>query len=85
MIEDPGSVENRLRTFIVRSLIRNESYPLQANEPLITSGLVDSFGLAELAVFVEREFNVYIPNEDLTVERLDTLELMVKRVMQGDP
>jgi acyl carrier protein len=43
---------------------------------------MDSFSLAELAVYVENEFDVYVPDPDLTVEKMDTLNLIVARVMR---
>jgi len=44
---------------------------------------MDSFALAELAVYVEKQFNVYIPDPDLTVAKMDTLNQMVARVLRG--
>ena len=81
---DPVQVREDLRAFIARALIRDASYPLRDDEPIITSGLIDSFALAELAVFVERKWQVYIPDPDLTVERMDTLDQIVARVLAGN-
>ena len=80
---DPGPVREKLRSFIVATLVRDASYPLRDDEPIITSGLIDSFALAELAVFVEREWHVYVPDPDLTVERMNTLDQIVARVLRG--
>jgi len=80
---DRSDVKDKLRAFVLAELIRNPSYPLQDDEPLITGGLIDSFSLAHFGVFVEDTFNLYIPDTDLTVENLDTLNQMVDRVMQG--
>jgi acyl carrier protein len=80
---DREEVKSKLRTFVVTELIRNAKYPLQDDEPLITGGLIDSFSLAHFGVYAEQEFGVYIPDPDLTVENLDTLNDMVNRVLQG--
>jgi len=72
-----------LRAFITRELIRDEKYPLGDNEGIITGGLMDSFALAEFGVFVEEQFNVYIPDAELTVEKMNTLDQMVARVLRG--
>ena len=74
-------VRQSLRIYILRELIRDPEYPLADDEGMITGGLMDSFSLADLAVFVERKFDVYIPDPELTVEKMDTLDLMVARVM----
>ncbi|HUN07412.1 MAG TPA: phosphopantetheine-binding protein [Aggregatilineales bacterium] len=76
-------VRQSLRTYITREFIRDESYPLTDDEGIITGGLMDSFALAELAVYVEKQFNVYIPDPDLTVAKMDTLNQMVARVLRG--
>ncbi|MCC6905697.1 MAG: acyl carrier protein [Anaerolineae bacterium] len=76
-------VKLQLRDFILKELLNNPSYPLQDDEALITGGLIDSFSLAQVGVFVETAFNVYIPDTDLTVANMDTLEQMASRVLAG--
>ena len=34
-------------------------------------------------MFVEKEFDVYIPDPDLTVSKMDTLDQIVARVLRG--
>lgn len=80
---DRNEVKEKLREFVCKELIRNPKYNLKDNEPLITGGLIDSFSLAHFGVFVEDAFDVYIPDTDLTVENLDTLDQMVDRVLRG--
>ena len=80
-MEEPDVREN-IRAYIARELIRDESYPLTDEEGVITGGLMDSFSLAELAVYIETEFDVYIPDPDLTVTKMDTLNQIVARVLR---
>lgn len=82
---DRADLHAALRTFVIKDMIRMPGYDLQDDEPLITGGLVDSFDLALFGVFVEEHFNLYIPDPDLTVENLDTLNQMVDRVMRDLP
>lgn len=77
-----SEVRRGIRTYICSELIRDPNYPLSDTEGIITGGLIDSFALAELAVYVEKVFNVYIPDPDLTVAKMDTLDQMVARVMK---
>lgn len=79
---DRTEVHAALRTFVINEMIRIPDYDLQDDEPLITGGLFGSFDLAMFGVFVEDYFNIYIPDPDLTVENLDTLNQMVDRVMR---
>jgi acyl carrier protein len=80
---DEQTVREKLRAFIVTELIRDDGYTLTDDEGIISSGLMDSFSLAELGVYVEEEFDVYIPDSDLTVDKMDTLNQMTARVMRG--
>ena len=79
---DEADIRAKLRDFITRELIRDESYELTNTEGIITEGLMDSFALAEFGVYVEDEFNVYIPDADLTVDKMDTLDQMVARIQR---
>lgn len=76
-----SEIRNRLHTFIINELIRDPAYELADSEGIISGGLIDSFSLAQIGVFVEQEFGVYIPDPDLTVSKMDTLSQMVARVV----
>ena len=79
---DEKTIREKLRAFITRELIRDAGYDLTDTEGIITHGLMDSFSLAEFAVYAEKEFGVYIPDSDLTVAKMDTLDQMVARVLR---
>ncbi len=79
----PSEISATLKDYICTELLRRPSYPLRDDEPLITGGLLDSFCVAHLGVFIEATFDVYIPDVDLTVENMDTLERIVARVAVG--
>jgi len=53
--------------------------------PLITNGLVDSAGLMRLAVFVERETGITIPDRDVTVAHFDTIRQIEAYVAAARP
>ena len=80
---DENIVREKIRTYITHELIRDPDYELADDEGVVTGGLMDSFALADFAVFVEQEFDVYIPDPDLTVDKMDTLDQMVARVLRG--
>lgn len=78
---DSEDVKNRLRDFVCKELIRNAGYPLRDDEPLVTGGLIDSFAIAQIGVFVEKAFGVYVPDTELTVENMDDLGRMTACVL----
>ena len=78
-----STVREELRAFITRDLIRDPTYPLTDDEGIITGGMMDSFALARLGVYVEQTFGVYIPDPELTVARMNSLDQIVARVLRG--
>jgi acyl carrier protein len=79
---DEKTVHDKLRIFILKDLVRDPQYDLADDEGVVTGGMIDSFSLAQIGVFAEQEFNVYIPDPDLTVAKMDTLAQMVARIMR---
>jgi len=77
---DEDQIRDALRRYVREELMGEPSYPLGDDEPLITGGLIDSFCVAHLGVFIETEFDVYIPDADLTVENMDTIASIARRV-----
>ena len=45
-------------------------------------GLIDSFSLAQVGVFVEIEFQIYIPDPELTVDNMNTIDAMAARIKE---
>lgn len=78
-------IRAQLREFILTELVRDPSFTLADDDGIISSGLIDSFALAQIGVFAEQAFGVYIPDPDLTVAKMDTLNQMVARVARGLP
>ena len=78
---DPDEVRRSLREFVCRELIRNPRFELRDDDPLVTGGLIDSFAIAQVGVFVEKAFGVYVPDTELTVENMDDLTRMTRTVL----
>ena len=78
---DRSDVKKRTGQFIRQELLHRPDYPLTEDEPLITGGLIDSYSLVRIAVFAESELGVFLPDTDFTVEKMDTLRMMVDRIM----
>ena len=73
-------IEERLKAFICNEVLLNPDYPLDDAEPLISGGLVDSHSLVHIAVFVEQQLGVNIPDTEFTVENMDTVARIAARV-----
>ena len=66
-----------LRKFITSEIMKDNGYPLQDDEALISGGLIDSFSLVELQLFIEQEFGVRVDDTELTADAIDTINDLV--------
>jgi acyl carrier protein len=48
--------------------------------PLISSGIVDSFSMVSLKMFLERRYGVQLPDDEATPEAFDTVSSVVALV-----
>ena len=69
-----------LRNYITSELMRDPDYPLTDDEPLISGGLIDSFSLVELQLFIENQFGVHIDDTELTADAIDNVEDIVQLI-----
>lgn len=66
---DIADIQAVVSTFIETELMGGASnVPVQIDDDLLTSGIVDSLGVMRLVAFVESEFGVATPPEDVTIE-----------------
>jgi len=77
-----AEIIDELRDFIRTELLGEPDAELGVDEPLITSGRIDSFSIAQVAVFVETAFGVYVPDNELVVDNADTLAQMADLVLR---
>lgn len=67
-------MKEELRNFITSELMNEPDYPLKDDEAIISGGLIDSFSLVELQIFIEQQFGVHIEDTELTAETCDTMK-----------
>ncbi|MGD2161863.1 MAG: acyl carrier protein [Anaerolineales bacterium] len=66
-------MEEKLRKYIQDEILKDANFAIQSDEPLISSGLIDSFSLVDIALFVEGEFGIRIDDAELNADVFDTL------------
>ena len=62
-----------IRDYIVRHHLDGKS-DLDRDTPLLEWGVIDSFALTDVLAFVEDEFQLMVPAEEMTPENLRDLE-----------
>ena len=57
-----------------------EDLELNENTPLISSGIVDSFSMVSLKRFLEKKYQISIPDAEATPEAFDTVKKIITLV-----
>jgi len=66
-------IASQLLIFLGDSILKQPGRNISLDEPLISSGLIDSFSLMDVALFVEDTFGVRIEDTELNADTFDTL------------
>ncbi len=72
-----SEIADPIATYISTTILKNPKRVIKPDEKLISSGLIDSFHLVDLGLFVEEKFNVRIDDSELNAEMFDTLDQLV--------
>ena len=65
---------SKLAAYIAREILKQPNRVIKPDEPIISSGMIDSFSLVDLGVFVEDTFGVVVADTELNADTFDTLE-----------
>ncbi len=74
------TVMSSLQQFITSRILKQPGRQIAPEAPLISSGLIDSFSLVDLALFVEDTFGVHIEDTELNAQTFDNLEQLAALV-----
>lgn len=66
-------IETALTEYILTQVLKRPKYQLGNDTLLISSGLIDSFHLVDLAIFIEETFGVRIDDSELNANTFDTI------------
>ena len=72
-----NDISIQLAQFIATEILKQPGRAIAEDETLISSGLVDSFSLVDLALFVEDKFGVRIDDTELKADTFDTLAKLI--------
>jgi acyl carrier protein len=63
-----------IANFIAQKILKQPKRVINPTDALISSGLIDSFSLVDLALFVEDTFGVRIADSELNSNTFDSIE-----------
>jgi len=87
-MEDDAKLRETVLAYVKDEYIddEDEAEELTPDTPLISGGIVDSFSMVSLKVFLEKRYAIKIPDEDATPTAFDTVAKiveLVKRFKEG--
>lgn len=78
----PGQIRNVVREYLLTEFLPGENPDeLKDSTPLITGGILDSIGTVKLVSHLEQQFDVRFESFDISVDYLDTVDLIVQTVV----
>jgi len=75
-------ITSTLTQYIAATILKQPKRAIADDEPLISSGLIDSFHLVDLSLFVEDRFGVRIDDSELNKETFDTVAQLTEIIEQ---
>ncbi len=70
------NIISSLSAFIAAKILKQPGRTLSANEALISSGLIDSFSLVDLSIYIEETFGVRIDDTELNADTFDSISAL---------
>ena len=75
-----GMKDTILQYVIEEYVDEDDEMDVDADTPLISSGLVDSFSMVSLKVFLEKKYGIKLPDDEATPEAFDTVNSICELV-----
>jgi acyl carrier protein len=77
-----NEIMSKLEAYLKVEILQQPNRKIEADEPLISSGLIDSFSLVDVALFVEDNFDVHIDDTELNADTFDTLDALADLIIE---
>lgn len=71
-----NDIGTRLLEFILQSFPAARTKKIGQSDPLFTLGVLDSMGILEVLMFVQKEFGIAVDTSDLVLENFGSVQCM---------
>ncbi len=75
-----GPIERQLIDYISAELIVDDNVQLNRDDELLLEGIIDSIGATRLVAFVEDNWSLRIPPQDVTIDNFGTVNQVAEYV-----
>lgn len=66
--------------YIINEVATEKLAHIDMREELLGSGIVNSMGMMRIVLFIEKQFNVKVPPEDMTLDNFRNVEKITQYV-----
>ena len=77
-----SDISTKLNQYIATEILKQPKRTLTPDEKLVSSGLIDSFHLVDLSLYIEDTFNVHMDDTELNADTFDTLAELEALILQ---
>ena len=68
-------VKDKIRKYVAENfLFSNNGFTLDDDESFLEAGVVDSLGVVELVSFVEENYKISVPDDDIVPDNFDSVD-----------
>jgi acyl carrier protein len=76
-----NDVEKIIRKFIVEEImLEKDESKLNFNDGLLERGIIDSQGILDLVIFLEKQFNISIDTEEIIPDNFENVSAISKLI-----
>ena len=77
-----SDIQSTLSQYIATEILKQPKRLIAPEEKIISNGLIDSFHMVDLALFIEDTFGVHIDDTELNAETFDTLSQLIALIQK---
>jgi len=80
-------MKEEIKEYIREEYLEEDDEDVEINDdtPLISSGIVDSFSMVSLKVYIEKKFKIQIPDAKATPQAFDTVNNIIELLKEFVP
>ena len=80
-MSDLNQMQETVLEYVIDEYVdEDDDEEVACDTPLISSGIVDSFSMVSLKVFLEKKYQIKLSDEEATPETFDTVDSICKLV-----
>jgi acyl carrier protein len=80
MTETTEAYVQKIVDYLKESVLLDPSQEIPLDRSLLEAGILDSYGIVDLLTFIEGEYGLAIPDQDITREKMGSIRKMARYI-----